>query len=109
MQSPPKVTFRNMERSDAIEGHVMRRVEEVEKCFDRVIGCDVVIEAAQKRKLSGRAFKVHVALQIPGPDVVVTRLVARSKAAENVNLAIHEAFSAATRRLLARKDQMTGH
>lgn len=109
MQNPPKITFRNMEPSDAIEGHVMRRVDDVEKCFDRIIGCDVVIEAAQKRKLSGRTFKVQVALQIPGPDVVVTRLVTRSNAAENVNLAIHEAFSAATRRLLARKEQMAGH
>ncbi|WEX08177.1 HPF/RaiA family ribosome-associated protein [Chelativorans sp. AA-79] len=109
MQKPLKITFRNMEPSEAVEAHVLRRMKELEKRFDRIVDCEVVIEAAARKRISGRAFKVHVNLHVPGQDIDLARLIGRGAAADNISLAVHEAFSAAARRLLDRKQQMAGH
>jgi ribosome-associated translation inhibitor RaiA len=108
MQIAPKITFHNLGPSEAIESHVRRRLADLEKLFPRIIGCDVVIEAPQKRKLSGRAFKIHLKVAIPGPDIDVTRDIEQSAASDDVNLAIHDAFTTAGRILVERKREAVG-
>ncbi len=109
MQSEPRIAFRNIEPSAAIEDHVRRRIGELEKIFPRIIGCEVVIEAPQRKKPGGRTFKVHLKVEVPGPDIDVTRSVDYGEASENVALAVHEAFDAAGRLLLERKRETSGH
>jgi ribosome-associated translation inhibitor RaiA len=108
MQIAPKITFHNLGPSEAIESHVRRRLADLEKLFPRIIGSDVVIEAPQKRKLSGRAFKIHLKVAIPGPDIDVTRDIEQGAASDYVNLAIHDAFTAAGRILVERKREAVG-
>jgi ribosomal subunit interface protein len=109
MQAQPNITYRNIDASPAIEDHVRRRIEELEKLFDRIVGCDVVVEAPQKKKRSGRVFNVHLTVHVPGPDISASSTVAHGEAAEDVNLAIHQAFDAAARQLVEYKRQRSGH
>ncbi len=106
MQTPPSITYRNMTPSPAIDGHIHRRIEEMEKAHPRIVGCQVVIDAPQKKHVKGRDFEVRLTLMVPGPDIHVSRCVGRSGAAEDVNLAIHEAFDAARRLLKEQKREM---
>ena len=39
-----QVTFRDMERSDAVEAEIRRRVEKLEEFFDRIMSCRVTVE-----------------------------------------------------------------
>lgn len=103
MQTAPQISFRNIDPSDAVEDHVRRRIAELEEVYPRIISCEVVIEAPQKRKVSGREFTVRLKLGVPGRDIETSREVGRSGAAEDVNIAIHEAFDAA-RRILQDQD-----
>lgn len=107
MQSEPTITFRNLEQSDAIEDHVRRRIDELEEFHPRIVSCDVVVEALDRKKVSGREFEVQIKLGVPGPDIEVDRHVGRSEAAEDVNVAIHDAFDAARRILQDQERKMS--
>ena len=106
MESPANITYRNMDASPAIDDHVNRRIGELEKAHPHIAGCDVVVEAPDKKHVTGGEYIVRVTLRVPGPDIHVERHVGRSDAAEDVNLAIHEAFDAARRILKEQKREM---
>lgn len=108
MQDALSITFRHLDSSEAIENQVRQRFDDLEKIFPRIVSCDVVIEAPQKRMVSGREFKVHLKVSIPGPDINVTSEVQQGVASEDVNLAIHDAFDTAGRLLIERKQRMAG-
>lgn len=107
MQSPPTITYRNMSPSRAIDDHINRRLEELEKYHPRIVGCDVVIDAPQKPKRNARDFEVRLTIRVPGPDIYVAQHVGRSGAVEDVNLAIHSAFDSARRILKEQKRAMS--
>jgi len=107
MQSPVTVTFRNLDPSAAVEADARARAADLEKFHPRIVGCDIVIEAPEKRKSSGRDITVRLKVSVPGPDVVVSRRVGVAKAGENVKLAVHEAFDAARRLLEDQVRQMS--
>ena len=109
MQTPLTVTFRNIEPSQAIEIHVRQRFEDLGRLHPRIVDGDVTIEAPQKRQVSGRPFKVHLRVGIPGPDVNVTRESGKGSAAEDINLAVNDAFETAGRLLVEKKREAAGH
>lgn len=100
MQHPAMITFRNMEPSPTVEAHIMRRIGDLEKRFERIVSCHVAIDAPPRRRMSGRDFKVQINVQVPDPDISSTNIVGTGTAADNISLAVHQAFSAAVRRLL---------
>ncbi len=100
-----KIAYRNLDSSPAIEEQVRRRLAELEKLESRIEGCDVVIEAGERRRSSGREFAVRLKLVVPGPDIDVERRVGQSDPAADVGLAIHEAFDAARRIIVERKSR----
>ncbi len=106
MQSPPTITFRNLESSSAVEDHIRRRIEELEDHHPRIVACDVVVSQVTTRQVTGNQFEVDVTVRIPGPDVRVSSKMGRSTAADDVNLAIHRAFDAARRELKERQRKM---
>lgn len=108
MERPVSITFHNMDGTAELEEHVRRRIDELEKTHPHVIGCDVVIDAPRKEQLTGTEFAVRVTLSVPGPNIHVERHIGRSGAAEDINLAIHEAFDAARRKLKEQKREMAG-
>ena len=95
MQSEPTVTFKNLDSSPAIEEKVRGYIDHLEKLQPKMVSCDVVIEALQKRPVTGRQYTVHINVILPGPDVHVTRSVDHSSAEENLDLAISSAFNTA--------------
>jgi ribosome-associated translation inhibitor RaiA/cold shock CspA family protein len=106
MQSQPHVTFRGLEPSPAIESLIAERRGRLEKFHPGIVACDVIVEAAQKRKVHGRLFSVRVNIGLPGPDISVTRGVAQGDAQEDVRLAINQAFSAVEKKLKEQRRTM---
>lgn len=109
MERPLNITFRNMDTSLAIESHIRERASELEKYHSRIVGCDVVIKAEKKKKVSGRNFEVQLTVRVPGPDIYVAREIGQGNASDDVNLAIHEAFDAARCLLKEQVRKMSGH
>jgi ribosome-associated translation inhibitor RaiA/cold shock CspA family protein len=103
MQIDPIISWRNLDPSPAVEDLVRRRIAALEKRFDRLIGCEVVLEAPQKRRVSGEVFRAAITLRIPGEDFHVEREVAQGNAHDDLLLAANRAFSAAETHLKRQK------
>lgn len=99
MQVEPRITFRDMDPSPAIEARVEERLDRLERRYGRLTGCKVVIESPHRHQHQGRIHHVRVQLAVPGAEIVVGRDPAENHAHEDVYVAIRDAFDAAERRL----------
>jgi ribosome-associated translation inhibitor RaiA/cold shock CspA family protein len=88
-----------MDTSPAVEARIRARVEELERFFDRIVACRVVVECRHPRQQQGNLFRVRVELKVPGREIVVGRDPEAHHAHEDVHVAVRDAFDA-TRRLL---------
>ena len=68
MQTPLQLTFRSVEHSDSLALHVSRRSEKLERFFDRIISCHVVVELAGHHRSRGNPFSITVNLGLPGHE-----------------------------------------
>jgi len=96
---PLQITFRNMDPSDAIEGHVRQKAEKLERFSDHLMSCRVVIEAPHRHHRTGKLYNVRVDLGVVGSEFAVTREGPVNHAHEDVHVAIRDAFDAVARRL----------
>ena len=99
MQTTPQISFLHMDSSAAVEAQIRSRLEQLDRLFDRIISCRVVVECAHPRHHQGNLFQVRIDLNVPGQEIVVGRDPAAHHAHEDVYVAIRDAFDA-TRRLL---------
>lgn len=99
MQIPLEITFHNMDRSEAVEANIREKAVKLERYFDRIVGCRVVIEAPHKHRRKGKLFDVRIDISVPGKDILVNRNGPKNHAHEDVYVAVRDAFNAATRQL----------
>ena len=74
MKLPLQLTFRGMDASSAVEEAVRRKVQHLERFYDGIIACRVVLELLQKHQHQGRPFGVRIDLTLPGHELVVNRI-----------------------------------
>lgn len=112
MDIPLELAFHNMSPSDGLKAAVQREVSRLERFFNHIIGCRVVIEMPHKRHRMGSNIPdVHVVLRVPGREIVVTRELAHAgtkKSAVNAYAVLKDAFQAVQQRLKDYRRQMQG-
>jgi cold shock CspA family protein len=109
MELPLQITFRYMEPSETVEAKIRERAEKLDRYYDRIMGCRVVVEAPHRHHHQGKLFHVRIDLTVPGGELVVSREPAQHHAHEDIYVALRDAFNAAQRRLedYARKQRGT--
>lgn len=110
MQVPLEISFKGMDRSEAVEARVREKAAWLENFHERIMSCRVVVEAPHRHQHKGRIYTVRVDLTVPGAELVVNRDPGANHAHEDVYVAIRDAFDAAKRQLEAhsRKHQGKG-
>ena len=108
MQLPLQVTFRDMPRSDAVEAKIRERAEKLDKFYDSIMSCRVVVEAPHAHHHQGRLYHVRIDLTVPHGELVVSKDKHDDRTHEDVYVAIRDAFDAAQRQLknYVRKQRM---
>lgn len=106
MQTAPVISYHNLDPSPAVDAIARRRTEKLERLFERIIGCDLSLEALQRRKRHGRTVRAHLVVHLPGPDLSVERTVAQSSAQDDLILAVNRVFSAVEKMLKRQKKVM---
>jgi|SRR5579885_637772 ribosomal subunit interface protein len=91
---PVQITIRDISISPALETHIRKRAEKLNRFYDRISSCRVVVELPQKHKHQGKLYNVRIDITVPGKELVVTR-----KCDEDVYVAIRDAFDAIVRQL----------
>lgn len=99
MQIPLQIAFRSLEPSPAIETSVREHAARLEKYYDGIIGCSVVVEAQHKHHLHGNHYHVRVELSVPGSKLVAGREPDQHHAYTDVYVAIRDAFDTMRRQL----------
>lgn len=116
MLLPIQVTFRNMKDLAGLEEMVQKEAAKLERFYDRISSCRVVVERPQRAE-SSKLYHVRIDLGLPNGELVVKHMPtlhgtlqdieaqASRKEAESVLVhksperAIHEAFHEMRRRL----------
>lgn len=99
MQTPLQVAFHNMDRSDAVETAIREKTDKLERHFDRITTCRVVVEAPHRRRGKGKLYAVRIDLEVPGKTLIVNHTGTKNPAHEDVYVALRDAFDAITRQL----------
>lgn len=94
MQTPLKITIRDMDHSEALDTHIREKANKLEEFFRDITSCHVVVEVPHKHHQQGKQFNVRIDIGVPGKELVVNR-----DHAEDVYVALRDAFNAAKRQL----------
>jgi ribosomal subunit interface protein len=99
MQTPLQIAFHNLECSEAVRKLIEDKVAWLERSYDRVTGCRVVVEAPHRRHRQGNQYLVRIDLTVPGGEIVINREPPPRSESRDLAVAIRDAFDAARRKL----------
>jgi len=99
LEHPVEITFRNMDRSDAIEARVRAGADKLEQFCDRIMSCRVVVERSHRHHHKGNVYHVRIDLTVPEDELVVSREPGENHAHEDAYVAVRDAFKAMRRQL----------
>ena len=99
MQIPLKITYRHVQASAWIDEAIRRETDNLERFFDRITSCRVVVSMPNSTPRDGTPYSVQVDLTLPGKEIVVSHHHRRDPRLTQLDFAIDDAFSAARRML----------
>ncbi len=100
MQTPLRLSWHNVDPSDAVEVHVRREVARLERFSDRITGCTVALEApSNHHRRSGGKYRVRIEISVPAGKLVVGRDPPKTWTHADLYLAVKAAFREAQRQV----------
>jgi cold shock CspA family protein len=95
-----QISFHGIPVSPAVEARIRQEAEQLERYFDRIVGCSVKVEVPHRHSHKGQLYEVGIELRVPGgPPLVVGHVHHDEHAHQDVMVAVRDSFAAA-RRLL---------
>ena len=95
MKIPLQISTRKLSLSDAAINSIKSKAYKLEKFYNKIIACRVMVETPHRHKNHGIHYNVSIDISVPGGDVVV-----KKEHHEDVYVAIRDAFDSARRQLL---------
>ena len=107
MEKSLQITFRNLDRSEALEAAVRDHAQKLERFHDGIIGCRVVLEELHRHHRQGNHYHVRVDVTVHGAELVANREPDENHGYTDVYVAVRDAFEAMRRQLedLTGRDQ----
>lgn len=102
MPMPVEISYRDMDPSPALNFYVHRWAAKLALVHPDIARCRVTIERPHQHKRHGQPVRVRVDLTVPGPDVTISHDRGYDHGRdrhEDAYVAVHDAFTAAQRRL----------
>lgn len=92
-----QITFLDFPESDSVWLAVQKRVEKLERFFERIIRCEVVVSCPHRHRHSDRLYHVQIYVFLPGDDIIINRNSQQNETHRDIYIAIRDAFNAAER------------
>ncbi|MEN8145457.1 MAG: HPF/RaiA family ribosome-associated protein, partial [Gemmatimonadota bacterium] len=99
METSPHISFRNIERAPELKAAVEGHIEDLQRFYDGIIGCHVIVETPHRRRRSNNPVHVRIEVTVPGRDLVVSRDPGNEPWHADPFLAVGDAFGVMRRRL----------
>lgn len=103
MKLPLQITTRKVSLSENALETIEQKTRKLETFTDQIIGCRVMVETPHRHKHQGILYNVRIDLTMPGAELVVKR-----EPAEDLYIAIRDAFDAARRQILSYQRKRRG-
>ena len=94
MQIPLQISLHGIAHSEALYDAIRERAQKLERYYDRIMSCRVVLELAGRHQRKGKQYSARIDLKVPGGEIAVTH-----EHDEDLQVALRDAFDAARRRL----------
>jgi ribosomal subunit interface protein len=94
VEIPLQITVRDFELTEAIETEIRQKAEKLNKFYDRIMRCRVVVESPHRHRHQGKLYNIHIYMTLPG-----TQLIVKRKPHEDLYVVIRDSFQAARRKL----------
>lgn len=94
MEIPLQITARDMDLTDAIKSEVTQKAEKLDKFYEGIRRCRVVVESPRRHQHEGKLYAVHIYMTVPGRELVV-----RNQPDKDLYVAIRDSFHDARRKL----------
>lgn len=108
MQTPVELIWHEMDPVPHVEKRVRERVARLEKLFERIIGCHVVVEAAHRRHKGSSDYEVRLEVTVPGGSLTINRRPGDDQGHMDPLLTVRDAFDAMERKLRRWKEEHSG-
>jgi len=94
------ITYRNLEKTPAIDNLVRAKANKLEEVCDHIIGCHVAIEQTHTHPSQGSPYQVRLDVTVPpGHELAVTKNPSKGVQYDSLESVIRDAFDAAWRQL----------
>jgi ribosomal subunit interface protein len=94
MKLPIQITARNVSLSEAAKSLIKDKAEKLDSFYTNLMSCRVLVEVPHRHQHKGVLYNVRIDMTAPGGELVVKR-----EPAEDLYVAIRDAFDAARRQL----------
>jgi ribosomal subunit interface protein len=99
MQTAPEISFRNVEPTPALRAQIDEEIGRLERFFDGITSCHVMVEVPHPRHREGNLYHVRVEVRVPGTELVVSRQPPTQEQREELRVAVTEAFDSMARQI----------
>jgi ribosomal subunit interface protein len=110
MQVPVKITFHNLDESDALEARIHEKIAKLEIKFPHLVSMHVTVDSAHNHQHKGKLYSVKIDVTLPGGILVVSHHTDKSLIIkhEKIYAAMNDSFDAIERQLDKYVDSLRG-
>jgi ribosome-associated translation inhibitor RaiA len=72
MEIPLQISFHGVQHSEALASTIRDKARGLDRYYDRIMSCRVVLELAGRHQHQGKEFVAKIELKVPGGDIAVT-------------------------------------
>ena len=99
MKAPVQISFRECCHSHVVETRITEQINKLEKYFDRITSCRVVLQATHRNHQKEKLYQIRVHMMVPGGNIVIGCDASDDHSFKDVNAAIRASFEASRRQL----------
>ncbi|MDZ8025525.1 MAG: HPF/RaiA family ribosome-associated protein [Nostoc sp. SerVER01] len=101
MKVTPEITYRNLEKTDAIAALINQKIAKLEHICNYINSCHIAIEKIHDRPRSGSPYRVRIDITVPpGHELVAESNPDEGKQYQPLDVVIRDAFDAACGQLV---------
>lgn len=109
MDVPIQMSFRGLEAEAGVQDLIRRKAAKLEQVCNHITSLRVSVEEDQKHQVTGRPYRLRLAVHIPpGHEVVVTRETTDGHAHSTLEEIVRDAFDTARRRVKKISEKQQG-
>lgn len=110
MRITPNVSYRGIEKTDALENLINEKIEKLEKFYHQISSCRIALEKVHDHPESGSPYRVRIDITVPeSREVVVDKSPDKGVQYDSLESIIRDAFDIANRQLKELNEQQHNH